>query len=168
MYVKTTQLELKPIDPRGQEHRVALLTDEQVKQTYMGPDFSCREEAEALARRLMALSEGQRLVAGIWLEEELVGILNETEVLGDRIELGYAILPQYHNRGIATEALRGAVEYCFAKGFREVTAGAFEENIPSIRVMEKCGMEKTGLTENIEYRGRTHLCVYYSIIRKSC
>lgn len=168
MYVKTMRLELKPIAHQGLENLVTLLTDEGVGQTYMVPDFADREEAERLARRLMALSEGQRLVAGIWMEEELVGILNETEVLGDRIELGYAVLPQYQNRGIAAEALRGAVEYCFAKGFREVTAGAFEENIPSIRVMEKCGMERNGLTENIEYRGRTHRCVYYSIIRKSC
>ena len=53
----------------------------------------------------------------------------------------------------------------FAKGFREVVCGAFEENTASLRVMEKAGMEKLDITESIEYRGKVHNCVYYSKIR---
>ena len=53
----------------------------------------------------------------------------------------------------------------FSEGFSAVKAGAFSENAASIRVMEKCGMTKTGETEQIEYRGKTHTCVYYAIER---
>lgn len=164
MYIKTQRLELKPILPDSLEALTDLLTDDVVAKTYMVPDFSCREDARKLARRLMDLSrQEEHRVAGIYQSEALIGIMNQTDATEERIELGYALLPQYHNRGCGTEALRGAIAYCFGLGFREVVTGAFEENIPSIRVMVKCGMQKTDLREEIAYRGRKHTCVYYSI-----
>ena len=83
--------------------------------------------------------------------------------MDDRIELGYAILPRFHNQGICTEAMRIAIGYCFAHGFREVVAGAFEENLASIRVMVKNGMGKLERYDKIDYRGKTYTCVYYAI-----
>lgn len=164
MHIQTERLELKPIAPDSLDTLAELLTDDIVKQTYMVPDFSCVAEAIPLAKRLTALSEqDQPLVVGIYAGPELVGILNETESNEHYIELGYALLPQYHNRGFATEALQGAVSYCFVRGFREVRAGAFEDNPASIRVMEKSGMRKLPLTEEISYRGKIHTCVYYAI-----
>lgn len=46
-------------------------------------------------------------------------------------------------------------------GFRKVKAGYFEENEASRRVMEKCGMKQLSYTDEIEYRGITHKCLYY-------
>ena len=132
----------------------------------MVPDFTGPEEAAKLAGQLINLSCGEgRYVAGIYLGERLIGILNETEVAGQQIEIGYALLPRYHNQGYCTEALGGAIGYFFARGFREVVAGAFSENGASIRVMEKNGMEKLARTDEIDYRGRTHTCVYYAAKR---
>lgn len=166
MYIKTERLELKPIRQDDLDTLVELLTDDTVKQTYMVPDFARREEAVPLAMRIIALSEQEaRHVAGIYLGDALIGILNETESADAQIEVGYAVLPRYHNQGYCTEALRGAVGYLFEKGFREVLAGAFEENIASIRVMIKNGMEKLVRREEIEYRGQIHRCVYYSVKR---
>ena len=51
----------------------------------------------------------------------------------------------------------------FQKGCREILCGAFEENAASLRVMEKAGMQKLDKTEEIDYRGRLHRCVYYSM-----
>ena len=42
-------------------------------------------------------------------------------------------------------------------------AGAFAENLSSIRVMEKCGMQKLAKRADIEYRGKLHRCVYYAV-----
>ena len=164
MYIQTERLELKPIGQDSLETLAELLADDVVKQTYMVPDFSCPEEAVPLARHLMALSQqDDRLVVGIYAGSELTGILNETEATEEYIELGYALLPRYHNRGIATEALRAAIGSCFARGFREVRAGAFSQNHASIRVMVKNGMQQIPLSEEIAYRGVTHTCVYYAI-----
>ena len=164
MYIKTERLELKQIYPESLDMLADLVSDDIVKQTYMLPDFPSREEALNLARRLMDLSaQEERRVAGIYLGEDLIGILNQTDATQDSIELGYALLPKYHNQGYATEALRGAISYCFSIGFQEVIAGAFEENPASLRVMIKSGMKKIDHTDEISYRGKTHTCLYCAI-----
>ena len=38
-----------------------------------------------------------------------------------------------------------------------------EGNDASLRVMEKCGMERMSYTDTVEYRGQTHNCIYYHI-----
>ena len=60
-----------------------------------------------------------------------------------------------------TEALRSAVDALFSIGYREIICGAFEENAASIRVMVKAGMQKLDKSDEVEYRGITHRCVYY-------
>lgn len=164
MHFTTERLNVKPLSDADRKAVIDLLTDDAVKQTYMVPDFHTREEAAKLFERLKALSSlDNRYVAGIYLGHSFIGILNETEVRSNRIELGYAILPMHHNRGYGTEVLTGAITYLFAQGFVEVVAGAFEENESSIRVMVKSGMTKLDQQDEIEYRDKVHTCVYYSI-----
>ena len=164
MYSKTKRLELKPISEDSLDALVELLTDETVGRTYMVPEFPDRAVAEKLARRLMDMSRNaERLIVGICLDGRFIGLLNETGVEGDSIELGYALLPAFQNRGYATEALGCAIGYCFRKGFRRVTAGAFRDNPASLRVMEKCGMKPIARTERIDYRGSSHECVFCAI-----
>jgi len=160
---QTDRLEVRPFMACDRDNVINLFMDPVVKQTYMLPDFSAREEAGKLFERLMDLSQKEgRYVAGICLEDQCIGILNETEVSGESIELGYAMLPEYHNCGYCTEALAGAIEWLLERGFRGVVTGAFEENLASTRVMEKCGMERLEKQDEIEYRGKVHSCVYYT------
>ena len=162
MYVKTRDLTLQPIRRQDIPAVAALFMDETVKQTYMVPDFQSKAEAEALFARLQTLSKEQdRFVVGIYFGTECVGIMNETEVVDKQIELGYAILPEYHNQGFATEALKAAIRWLLDKGFERVITGAFQENAASIRVMVKSGMKPVERHDQIEYRGAIHQCVYY-------
>jgi RimJ/RimL family protein N-acetyltransferase len=55
------------------------------------------------------------------------------------------------------------INYLFDLGFEEIITGAFEENAASIRVMQKCGMTRLSKTDSIDYRAKTHNCVYFSI-----
>ena len=60
-------------------------------------------------------------------------------------EIGYWIAKPYWNRGIATEALRAMIDYCFnVKGFLTLWSDFFIDNPASGRVMEKCGFKDTG------------------------
>ncbi len=166
MYFETGPLTVKPFDFEDRDPVVELLTDETVKQFYMVPDFRSPAEAEALFRRLLTLSaQEERYVAGIFLDGKCIGILNATDIREDTIELGYAILPRYHNKGYGTAVLKGAIACLFNEGFRQVLAGAFEENLASIRVMSKSGMTPIPLHEEITYRGKTHNCCYYAATR---
>lgn len=167
MNFKTQRLEVRHLSDEDRNAVIDLLTDQQVKQTYMVPDFATREDAGKLFERLKKLSlHKDRYVAGIYLDGAFIGLMNETEVKDNCIELGYAILPQFYNQGYATEALNGAISYLLKLGFDEVVTVAFEENFASIRVMVKCGMQKMEQQDEIEYRGKVHRCVYYSIGKK--
>ena len=160
----TQRLQIKPICLADKEAVLDLLTNETVGKTYMLPQYKSREEAEPLLRRLLSLSaDEKRYVAGVYLNGRFIGMMNETEIQDGKIEMGYAFLPAYYNRGFATEAFQGAIDYLFTKGFHTVVAGAFSENKASLRVMEKCGMTRQDDTDEIPYRGVMHTCVYYAI-----
>ena len=162
MYIKTERLELKPICDKDRDNVIALLMNDVVKQTYMVPDFETEEAVEKLFFRLRDLSNSKDFYqVGIFLKNELIGIANEVERKEKSIELGYAILPAYHNQGYGTDMLKALIHQMFCDGFETVVTGAFEENVASIRVMEKCGMRKIEKCDEIEYRGKIHTCVYY-------
>ena len=167
MQFQTERLEIRPIANTDKESVLDLLTNETVGKTYMLPQYQNREDAIPLFERLVALSRDEsRFVAGIYWEDRFIGMMNDTEIKEDTVEMGYAYLPDYYNRGFATEAFRGAIDYLFSRGFTTVLAGAFSGNAASLRVMEKCGMQKQDYTDTVDYRGVTHTCVYYAASNK--
>ena len=164
MYFKTERLCLTPLADKDIPALRALFTDDEVKKTYMLPDFADDAAFLRLFAHLKKLSNDENgYTAGIFLEDELIGLFHKVEIHGDRVEVGYAIHPQYWNQGYATEALREGIAHFFANGFSEVYAGAFKSNVASMRVMEKAGMKKTKMKASVNYRGKEHPCVYYSL-----
>jgi len=164
--IVTPRLLLRTMVQADMEQLLFMFKNDQIRQTYMIPDFPSEEAAMQLAQRFIALSAGEeKLVAGIAQGETLIGFINEVESGEDWIELGYALHPAYHGRGYMTEALSAMISDLFDRSTSCVLAGAFEENTASIRVMEKCGMTRIEKTESIDYRGKCHRCIYYAIKR---
>ena len=168
-FVKDAQLEagsvqLRAICDADRENVFALLTNEEVAKTYMLPLFESEAQLQALFERLQQFSaEPDRFVYGIYLQNRFIGLINEVGRYDSEIELGYAVLPAYRNRGYATAALGAAIRALFAYGFAAVKAAAFEENAASMRVMEKCGMTDIHCSEYVEYRGQRRRCICYRI-----
>lgn len=163
MGLHTSRLSLKKLSNTDQEDAIKILTNNIVKQTYMLPDFQNSAEAVALFQRLRDYSAAEEhYIRGVYLHGKLIGFFNDVEICGDTIELGWALHPDYHNCGYATEALKFVIADLSRLGFQTVNAGAFAENAASIRVMEKAGMHRLSREEEIEYRGKTHRCIYYS------
>ncbi len=164
MTIQTKRLLCKPFSAEDACEILRIMTNECVKQTYLVPDFISEEQGLKTARRLIALSNDEKhCVLGIYRDGVLVGFLNDVEIADKSIELGYVITPVHQSKGYATEAFRAVIAYLFEKGYDEIIAGAFSSNAASIRVMEKCGMTRIAKRAEIEYRGRLHHCVYYSI-----
>ena len=167
MQIQTNRLTLQPIREDSLEDLMRLLTDPIVGKTYMVPDFADDAATYALAGRIQELSQNpEKFVVGIYLGDRLIGLMNETDISGDSIELGYAIRSDFHGCGFATEVLAAGIPYLFAAGYNQVLAGAFECNTASIRVMEKCAMTRLPQTDEITYRGQRHRCIYYGIRRE--
>ena len=160
----TQRLVLKSYDDDDKDKMVALLCNEEIKKTFMIPDFENKEQAERLFERLKEFSRSEdHFEYGIYLEDVLIGFLNDCEIKDAKIEVGYVISPDYKGKGYATEALHAAIEELFRMGYEHVMAGCFEQNKASSRVMEKCGMHRLALEEDIEYQGICHHCLYYGI-----
>ena len=159
------KITLRPFRPEDQETILEIVTSNKVNPTYMLPDFEKKEDAIPLFTRLMTLSQDpSRFVRCIALDDSPVGFLNDVEVKDGCMELGYVIHPDHHNRGYMTQALKLAISEVFQRQLTSVICGAFEQNKASQRVMEKAGMQLIEKTEDIEYRGKTHLCVFYQIM----
>lgn len=177
--LQTNRLVIRPYQDKDQEVMIELLTNDQIKETYMIPDFDTKEDAIAMFHKLQqySLSE-EHYEFGIYLKgqpignikvneadeekDKLIGFVNDVDIKDSTIELGYVIHPDYHGIGYATEMFAAVIEDLFQRGFKEVITGAFFENKASIRVMEKCNMTLMDQEDDIYYHGRIHHCVYYS------
>ncbi len=80
-------------------------------------------------------------------------------VIGERI---------YWGKGIATEAIKLIADYAFNKlNLHKLTAGAYEDNIGSIKVFRKAGFSVEGIKEkHYLYNGNYVDAVLLKILRK--
>lgn len=162
--IKTKRLLLKSFDSTDFEVMKSLLCNNEISKTYMIPTFSSEEEVIKLFRTLKDFSTSDdHFVYGIYYRGNLIGFINDTETDAELIEVGYVISPDMKNQGFATEALISAIQELFRMGYFVVRAGCFESNIASKRVMEKSAMQLIDKTEDVEYRGELHHCIYFEI-----
>jgi [ribosomal protein S5]-alanine N-acetyltransferase len=66
------------------------------------------------------------------------------------VEIGYAIIPEYRGRGLATEAAEGLVGWAFSQPeVSAVVAETLPDGHHSIRVLEKLGMKLVGAVDGV-------------------
>lgn len=94
------------------------------------------------------------------------GIRRETES-SQVANLGWAINPEFQNKGFATEAARALIDF----GFNElklavIYATCDTRNIPSFKVMEKIGMQKVGFIKGTkEIKGYVRDSFRYELVK---
>ncbi len=158
----TSRLSLRSINCNDIECVVDILSNDKIAETFILPDFKSPEEKNKLFNRLADLSEKcNRFVYGIDLRNKLIGFINDVEIEDNQIELGIVIHPDYWRNGYATEVLTAAIATLFDMGYSVVKTAAFEENLASLRVMEKSGMIRLDYVDTLEYRGVIHKCIWY-------
>jgi RimJ/RimL family protein N-acetyltransferase len=74
---------------------------------------------------------------------EAIGICGLIKRAGlDDIDIGFAFLPAYNGKGYAAEAAHATLEYGFTTlGLNRIVAITNEDNIHSIRLLKKIGMQ---------------------------
>jgi len=81
-------------------------------------------------------------------------------------DIGWRLDPAYWGRGLATEGAKASLEYGLKElKLPQIIAVAVEQNIPSIRVMEKIGLKKVGNFKHPMLKEYPNLetCVAYRI-----
>jgi RimJ/RimL family protein N-acetyltransferase len=116
-------------------------------------DFVLRfGELGILARTLVLEVDGDvvgdlyLLVTDAWAQEDVA------DRAGQEAEIGWCLSPDHQGRGYVTEGARELVRLCFEDlGVRRITAGAFADNGPSVRIMERLGMrqESRGVRDSL-------------------
>lgn len=66
-----------------------------------------------------------------------------------RVEIGYNIIPTYQGQGYATKMARRVIDWAFqTPGIQVITAECLDDNLGSIRVLEKVGMRRLAAEGN--------------------
>jgi RimJ/RimL family protein N-acetyltransferase len=83
-------------------------------------------------------------------------------------EIGFALHPDHHGHGYATEAARALVDYGFGEvGLHRIIGRLEARNLASARVLEKLGMRREALLiENEFVKGEWQSEIVYAILER--
>lgn len=160
-FIKTKRLIIKPYSLIDEDAITDILMNEEVSKTFMIPLYDSIDKYKELAHKLYLFSQVDDIKHyeyGIYLDETLIGFVNDCGYENDEIEIGYVIHPKYKNNGYATEMLKAVIDDLFNMGFNKVKCSYFKNNEASHRVMLKAGMKDIELEEETEYRGIIYKC----------
>jgi RimJ/RimL family protein N-acetyltransferase len=109
-------------------------------------EWLLRMDGTALLERTLVVERETELVGDLYLRVNdawAQAEASESEAQGSQAEIGWCFSPTHQGLGYATEAVAELVRLCFEDlGLRRLTAEAFADNVPSVRIMEKLGMRR--------------------------
>lgn len=111
----------------------------------------------------IALRENGKAIGSLGLHKDRLGHGEDSR------EIGYVLSRAYWGRGLASEAVRGAVRFAFEEmKLQQLSVAHFPWNERSRRVIEKCGFqyEKTLFGSYEDYRGEKLDEICYLLTRE--
>jgi RimJ/RimL family protein N-acetyltransferase len=150
--IETERLKLIPCD---NAHFDTLLEDEKAFADLLGAEMaenwlifpeSVSYAKKMLEKDALALKWGMRVIL-YKPENKIIGTGGFKGAADENgmVEIGYSIAPKYQNRGLATEAAKGMLDYSFSHDFvKVVEAHTLAEENASGKVLQKCGLTKIG------------------------
>lgn len=162
-----TWMKLEMMAGKDVDLRVRLQTDPQLMAELGGP--RPREAIErAHARSLALAAEGKcwplRIIpAGESSPAGGVDVFESSHDGEPIYEIGWMILPEFQNRGIASQAVRKVLEWARAdRKFRQIHAFPAVTNGPSNKICEKTGFTNLGESD-VEFAGRALRCNHWRV-----
>jgi [ribosomal protein S5]-alanine N-acetyltransferase len=156
---ETARLRAEPIGPRHRDGMIALLGDPRVGATLGGV-----ADAAAVDRQIASLAaEWEEHGFGLYaFLDRGTGVLvarggpHRCHIAGsDEVEIGWAVVAERWNQGIATELGAASLELAFGPlGLADVVSFTLPWNAASRRVMEKLGL---AFERDTEYKGLPHV-----------
>jgi RimJ/RimL family protein N-acetyltransferase len=142
----TDRLSLVPLRPDNASEMVSVLADPDMY-AFIGGGPRTVEELAAVYHRWDRGSPRPSEVWHNWVirrrdGEEAVGHVQATVVESDRsADIGWMVGTMWQGRGYATEAARAIVGWLEAQGLTSISAFIHPENLASVRVAERAGLE---------------------------
>ena len=171
--LETERLLLRRVNPTDIKEIFALRSNPQTMQYIPRPLLKTDEDAlEHIARIDTKIETNDGINWAITLKDnpKLIGVIGHYRIKPEhyRAEIGYMLLPEYHGKGIVSEAVKEAVNYGFqVMKLHSIEAIIDPDNHASAKVLEKNGFIKEAhLKENEFFDGRFLDSVIYSILNK--
>lgn len=156
VFLSGDRLTLRPAEQEDTEFLLRHNNDPRVRATRTAPKPTSRDDVGMFLGGTMGRIDNSISLL-VCVDGEPVGqVLLVREKMGDEVydrgELAFWIAPDQQGNGYATEASTLLVEYAFERlGLHKLTARAFEENVPSQRVIEKLGFTQEGTLRDEVY-----------------
>lgn len=87
--------------------------------------------------------------------QEIVGVININNIVRGSFQsasLGYYVAAAHQGQGLMTDGLRQLVDYaCTTMGLHRLEANIQPDNLPSQRLVEKCGFTREGVSKAFLY-----------------
>jgi ribosomal-protein-alanine N-acetyltransferase len=171
--LETERLLLRRVDSNDINEIFALRSNPETMKYIPRPLVKTDEDAlEHIAMIDSKIDSNEGINWAITLKDnpKLIGVIGHYRIKPEnyRAELGYMLLPEYHGKGIVSEAVKEAVKY----GFQVMKLNSLEaiidpDNHASAKVLEKNGFVKEAHLKEYEfYEGRFLDTVIYSILNK--
>lgn len=159
----TERLTVAPVAEEDGEAYARLASDP-MRNRYWGYDYKedFSEEGTPSAEWFLNLAKEDfhrrsEMPEGIYCSGKLIGeIVLHRFGYRSEAEVGVRLFPEYEGKGYATEAVKGAVAFAFAKlGIERMEAKCFRENAKSERMLLSAGMRPCGEDEKYLYFYKT-------------
>ncbi len=171
--LETDRLLLRQITPEDVNEIFALRSNAETMKYIPRPLCKTNEEALEhikMIQNKLEKNEGINWAITLKGNTKLIGIIGHYMIRWEhfRSEIGYMLLPQYHEKGIMTEAIKLMVDYGFEQMKMHSIEGIIDpKNIASARVLEKNGFVKEAhFIENEFYDGKFLDAIIYSLVNK--
>jgi RimJ/RimL family protein N-acetyltransferase len=173
--VQTERLLLRPFGESDFDALLAIESRADVARFLYNEPRSPADVREVLERRMGSTSltgEGDTLSLAVVVRMtgEMIGdcMLHWKSREHQLGEVGFALHPDHHGRGYATEAARALVDYGFGEvGLHRIIGRLEARNTASARVLEKLGMRREALLiENEFVKGEWQSELVYAILER--
>lgn len=154
----------RPITDSDLPHFVDIYTSQKLMQ-FVSEPFS-EQEAKSLFKRFSHSNNTRPQHHYLFsvvnnIDQELIGFCGVNSIKSDMTtstktgEIGVMLIESAIGKGIGTEVLMALVEYCFKElGFKKLVGPPSQDNIASIKMLEKAGFRKEALLKgHIKIKG---------------
>lgn len=172
-YLETDRLIFRDFTPEDRAFIADLDRDPEVMKYLSDGNPSPPEEVDRAMEVFLKWSKKHENKYGYWLAEtkdtsETIGWFHLRPLKEDidnfsNLEIGYRLKKKYWNKGYATEGSLALIEKAKKLNASEVWALTMKQNIPSQKVMQKCGLTHDRDDIFREYPGEDKRCVWYKL-----
>ena len=147
----TTRLQIRLLQPDDADALYRIYGDPEAMR-YVGSSGRARSRHQTAKSLAQFIADRERNGYGLWATDlresgRMIGMcgLIPVEGTGPDVEVVYVLEQPAWGQGYATEMARACLDAGFASfGLERIIALAYPENGPSIRVMQKAGMQAAG------------------------